>query len=91
MEDVICYECIVCGIQWGPGPSDHVSHGLCLGCIRTVYVEKIRAEQLKYSGVACFLYGYDWCKENDCRYRSACLDEEYEKWKETILNGGDKK
>ena len=87
MEYEICYECLICKTQWGLGPSENISHGLCNRCIRELYADKIRAEQLKYSGIACFLTGHEDCREFSCRYRSACLDSEYKRWKETIIEG----
>jgi hypothetical protein len=62
-----------------------ISSGYCPECLRGQAVSKIRKSQKQNGYPTCYLKAEDFCDQLKCCYRSSCLEEEVEKWRQQVV------
>jgi len=81
------YKCILCGIEWGDpqATESDISHGYCPTCIRKRYTQRIHRAQIRAGYSDCFNRGHNDCSEEQCCFRTACLDESVKTWRKAVI------
>lgn len=94
----LVYRCIKCGCYWDTNGYNKeelkelilqnkigVSSGYCPECLRGQAVSKIRKSQKQNGYPSCYLKAEESCDQTACCYRSSCLEEEVDKWRDLVV------
>jgi hypothetical protein len=85
--DEVTYRCIYCGVLWGsPLGIEHeeYSDGICPKCFRS-RVDLVHRTQKREGYWDCFATADEYCDQQTCTFRFACLTSCIEEWEFLIL------